>query len=148
MAGKRKASGTDSGPSSSKKPKQARGKGKKVGEPTETAPTAGVIVEDTINQALETAFLGTILVDVRQLSVQWENQKRNRELQPSLVARLKEAFKNGIKRYAIEDHLKATITNAHFDHLLEKNFPLNESQRHADLSYLRSRAATHSSLKV
>lgn len=148
MARKRQASGSNSAPPSSKKPKQARGKGKKVGEPTETAPTAGVIVEDTINQALEKAFLGTILVDVRYLSVQWENQKRNRELQPSLVARLKEAFKNGIKRYAIEDHLKATTTEAEFDRLLELNFPLNEERRDADLAHLRTRAATHSSLKV
>jgi hypothetical protein len=148
MAGKRKASGADSAPPSSKKPKQARGKGKKVEEPTETAPTTGVIVEDTINQALETAFLGTVLLDVRCLSIQWENQKRNRELQPSLVARLKDAFKNGIKRYAIEDHLKATTTNASFERLLEINFPLSEQKRDSELAYLRSRAATHSGLKV
>jgi hypothetical protein len=62
-------SGADLAPPSSKKPKQARGKGKKVEEPTKTIPTTSMIVEDTINQALETVFLGTVLLDIQYLSI-------------------------------------------------------------------------------
>jgi hypothetical protein len=147
MAGsKRRAPGA--GPSAQKKPKHARGKGKEAGEPTETASTASVIVEDRVDQDLEGAFLGTILLDVRLLDTRWDKNRRNRDIQPGLVARLKEAFKNGIKRYAIEDHLKATTTEREFDGLLKANFPNSTGSSGCDLSYFRNRAAIHSGLKV
>ncbi|GAB1213059.1 hypothetical protein ATERTT37_002208 [Aspergillus terreus] len=135
-------------PSAQKKPKHARGKGKEAGEPTETASIASVIVEDRVDQDLEGAFLGTILLDVRILDTRWDKNRRNRDIQPGLVARLKEAFKNGIKRYAIEDHLKATTTEPEFDGLLKANLPNSTGSPDSDLSYLRNRAATHSGLKA
>ncbi|GES61718.1 ubiquitin-conjugating enzyme E2 27 [Aspergillus terreus] len=148
VGSKRPAPGT--GPSAQKKPKHARGRRTEAGELTETAQTASVMVEDTVDQDLEGAFLGTMLLDVRLLNTQWDwdKNRRNRDVQPGLVARLKEAFKNGIKRYAIEDHLKATTTEPEFDGLLKANLPNSTGSSDSDLSYVRNRAATHSGLKA
>lgn len=83
-------------------------------------PTVGPVVqEDDVQEKLEKAYLGSVIVDIRILNQQWEGTTRNRAINQNHVDKLVTQFENGIKRFALEDRLKGTVKNATFGRMLQ-----------------------------
>lgn len=56
---------------------------------------------------LDSAYLGSVVVDIRALS----HNERNRAIDERFIEKLSEAFKCGVRRFAQEDRLKVTTTS-------------------------------------
>ncbi|KAL4777954.1 hypothetical protein BJX76DRAFT_363196 [Aspergillus varians] len=74
---------------------------------------------DETVMALETNFLGTILMDIRLLDLNWPEQQKNRTISSLQVKNLILTFVRGIRRFAVETRLKATISEELFQHILQ-----------------------------
>lgn len=66
-----------------------------------------LIHDDQMVTQLDSAYLGSAVVDIRALS----NNERNRAIDERFIAKLSEAFKCGVRRFAQEDRLKVTTTS-------------------------------------
>ncbi|KAL3257454.1 hypothetical protein ABHI18_006809 [Aspergillus niger] len=69
---------------------------------------------------LQRAFLGTVLLDVRELDDSWESPYPNRESGPTHVKKLEESYKHGIKHTAPECRMRISITLADWQGLLNE----------------------------
>ena len=70
---------------------------------------------------LQRAFLGTVLLDVRELDESWESPYPNRELlDPTHVKKLEEIYKHSIKHTALECRMRVSITLADWQGLLNE----------------------------
>ncbi|KAF9893210.1 hypothetical protein FE257_011633 [Aspergillus nanangensis] len=69
--------------------------------------------------AAETAYLGTVIVDVRNLTTQWIDGQ-NRALDRDHVRHLITQFQGGIRRIQAADRLKVSVTKDGWMYLLER----------------------------
>lgn len=70
-------------------------------------PLQKLIHDDRMVTQLDSAYLGSVVVDIRALS----HNERNRAIDERFIEKLSEAFKCGVRRFAQEDRLKVTTTS-------------------------------------
>ncbi|GKZ65431.1 hypothetical protein AnigIFM60653_006271 [Aspergillus niger] len=78
------------------------------------------ILNDEMKNNLQRAFLGTVLLDVRELDESWESPYPNRELDPTHVKKLEESYRHGIKHTAPGCRIRVSITLADWQGLLNE----------------------------
>ena len=74
-----------------------------------------LVQDDNVATDLASAYLGSMIIDIRMLS----RNVRNRTVDPSFVKKLSESFQLGARRYAQEDRLKVTMSSVMFEELLK-----------------------------
>ncbi|PCG88330.1 Hypothetical protein PENO1_110860 [Penicillium occitanis (nom. inval.)] len=81
------------------------------------------VQDDLTPLDVERCFAGSFIVDVRELSVDenlGRNARRNRNLNDKLVARLKEQFRAGVRRYAFADRIIVITSRASFMQIVDR----------------------------
>jgi hypothetical protein len=66
-------------------------------------------------------------LDVRELNHEWRGNVRNRAINSQHLHDLMATFKHGIRRYAIEDRLNATMNSDEFSKMIDKQFCKNNN---------------------
>ncbi|GKZ34631.1 hypothetical protein AbraIFM66950_004945 [Aspergillus brasiliensis] len=77
------------------------------------------ILSDAMKDSLQKAFLGTALLDVRELDEHWESPYPNRELDWTHVKKLEDTYRHGIKHTAPDCRMRVSITLADWKGLLD-----------------------------
>lgn len=78
--------------------------------------TISGFLDDQNQVAVHSAYLGTLAIDVRKLDT---DTFKNRELDDEHVAELINSFKRGVRRFFKEARMRALMSQADFDHLLQ-----------------------------
>ncbi|GAQ45464.1 hypothetical protein AtubIFM55763_002153 [Aspergillus tubingensis] len=95
-------------------------KRKVVNEEIQEEEQSAPIFNDQMRKLVQEAFLGTALLDVRELDEAWKEPYPNRKVDPTHVKSLEESFKHGIKHTSPECRMKVSITRADWQGLLNE----------------------------
>jgi len=110
--------------------RKGKGKSKSKDPPldpdSQSLPT---ITEDETSLEATSAFLGTALVDIRQLDPKWTNGPiLNRELDATLISQRCQSFAAGIRRYSEDTRIKVSCGKDEFhQYLLHQAHSIMES---------------------
>lgn len=74
-----------------------------------------LVQDDNVAVELASAYLGSMIIDIRMLS----RNSRNRIIDHSFIKKLTESFQLGARRYSQEDRLKVTTSAPMFEELLK-----------------------------